>query len=83
MIPDHIPYLKMRLDKMGLVPHEKPGSQTLSDASEQYVMDSDGYLLKQHRTVVPEKSLMDVFFCLERLEEGARITRMLRQVGMG
>ena len=45
-------------------------------------MDSDGYLLKQHGAVVPGKSLMDAFFCLEELEESARIAWMLRQAGL-
>ena len=82
VIPDHTPYLKMKLGKVGLVPYEKPGSQALFDAFEQRVMDSDGYLLKQHGAVVPGKSLMDAFFCLEELEESARIAWMLRQAGM-
>lgn len=82
VIPDHTPYLKMKLGKVGLVPYEKPGSQALFDAFEQRVMDSDGYLLKQHGAVVPGKSLMDAFFCLEELEESARIAWMLRQAGL-
>lgn len=54
-IPDHTPYLKMKLGKVGVIPYEKPGSQALFDAFGQRVMDSDGYLLKQHGAVVPGK----------------------------
>ena len=81
-IPDHTPYLKMKLGKVGLVPYEKPGSQALFDAFGQRVMDSDGYLLKQHGAVVPGKNLMDAFYCLEELEESARIAWMLREAGL-
>ena len=81
-IPDHTPYLKMKLGKVGLIPYEKPGSQALFDAFGQRVMDSDGYLLKQHGAVVPGKNLMDAFYCLEELEESARIAWMLREAGL-
>ena len=81
-IPAHTPYLKMKLGRVGLIPYEKPGSQALFDAFEQRVMDSDGYLLKQHGAVVPGKSLMDAFYCLEELEESARIAWMLRAAGV-
>ena len=81
-IPDHTPYLKMKLGKVGVIPYEKPGSQALFDAFGQRVMDSDGYLLKQHGAVVPGKNLMDAFYCLEELEESARIAWMLREAGL-
>lgn len=81
-IPDHTPYLKMKLGKVCTVPYEKPGSQALFDAFGERVMNGDGYLLKQHGAVVPGKDMMDVFYCLEELEESARIAWELRNSGL-
>lgn len=81
-VPGHTPYLKMKLGTVGLIPYEKPGSQRLFDAFGQRVMDSDGYLLKQHGAVVPGKDLTDAFYCLEELEESAKIAWMLRASGL-
>lgn len=81
-IPAYTPYLNMKLGKVGLVPYEKPGSQALFDAFGKRVMDSQGYLLRQHGAVVPGKNLMDAFYCLEELEESAKIAWMLRQSGL-
>ena len=72
-IPDHTPYLKMKLGTVGTVPYEKPGSQALFDAFRRRVGQSDGFLLKNHGPVVPGKDVMDAFYCLEELEESARI----------
>lgn len=77
-IPDHTPYLKMKLGKVCSVPYEKPGSQALFDAFGERVLDGDGYLLKQHGAVVPGKDIMDAFYCIEELEESARIAWELR-----
>ena len=82
VIPEHTPYLRMKLGTVGMVPYEKPGSQALFDAFGERVMDSDGYLLKQHGAVVPGKDLMDAFYCIEELEESARIAWMLRQAAL-
>ena len=72
-IPDHTPYLKMKLGTVGFVPYEKPGSEELFAAFRARVPESDGYLLKNHGPVVPGKNIMDAFYCLEELEESARI----------
>lgn len=77
-IPDHTPYLKMKLGTVCAVPYEKPGSQALFDAFGSRVMNGDGYLLKQHGAVVPGKDIMDAFFCIEELEESARIAWELK-----
>lgn len=82
VIPEHTPYLRMKLGTVGMVPYEKPGSQALFDAFGERVTDSDGYLLKQHGAVVPGKDLMDAFYCIEELEESARIAWMLRQAAL-
>lgn len=72
-IPDHTPYLKMKLGTVGLIPYEKPGSEALFSAFRERVENSSGYLLKNHGPVVPGKDMMEAFFCLEELEESARI----------
>lgn len=72
-IPPLTPYLKMKLGSVGLVPYEKPGSKELFQAVRERVEHSDGFLLKQHGPVVPGRSVMDAFYCLEEMEESARI----------
>ena len=81
-IPDHTPYLKMKLGTVGLVPYEKPGSEALFAAFRERAAKSDGYLLKNHGPVVPGKTVMDAFFCLEELEESARIAWELFRAGL-
>lgn len=81
-IPDHTPYLKMKLGTVGLVPYEKPGSEALFAAFRERVGASNGYLLKNHGPVVPGKTVMDAFYCLEELEESARIAWELYQAGI-
>lgn len=80
-IPDNTPYLKMKLGTVGLVPYEKPGSKELFSAFENKLTQSDGYILKYHGPVVPGKSLMDAFYCLEELEESCRIAWELKNSG--
>lgn len=77
-IPAHTPYLKMRLGSVGLIPYEKPGSEALFSAFRERVMDSDGFLLKNHGPIVPGKTIMDAFYSLEELEESAHIAWELR-----
>lgn len=77
-IPDHTPYLKMKLGTVGLVPYEKPGSSELIAAFEERVNISDGWLLAHHGPVVPGKSIMEAFYAFEELEESAHIAWELR-----
>ncbi len=81
-IPDHTPYLKMKVGTVGLIPYEKPGSEALFAAFRERVGRSDGYLLKNHGPVVGGASIMDAFYCLEELEESARIAWELRNAGL-
>lgn len=81
-VPDHTPYLKMKLGTVGLIPYEKPGSQELFDAFRARVRDSDGFLLKQHGPVVPGRTVMDAFYCLEELEESATVAWELYRAGI-
>ena len=47
------------------------------------IPDHTPYLkMKLHGAVVPGKNLMDAFYCLEELEESARIAWMLREAGL-
>lgn len=72
-IPPLTPYLNMKLGAVGLIPYEKPGSVELFQAFKERIGSSRGFLLKQHGPVVPGKDIMDAFYCLEELEESARI----------
>lgn len=78
IIPSYTPYLKMKLGTVGLVPYEKPGSKELFHAFSKCVDNSDGYLLRNHGPLVGDKDLMSAFYCLEELEESARIAWELR-----
>ncbi len=78
-IPSYTPYLKMKLGTVGLIPYAAPGSAALFDAFEKAIGDSDGYLLKNHGPVVGGKDLMEAYFCMEELEESARIAWELRK----
>jgi 3-dehydro-4-phosphotetronate decarboxylase len=78
VIPSYTPYLKMKLGTVGLVPYAKPGSQLLFDLFTQRVNDSDGYILQNHGPIIGDSDLMSAFYCLEELEESARIAWKLR-----
>lgn len=81
-LPDHTPYLKMKLGTVGLIPYKKPGSEELFQAFRERIHDSDGYLLKQHGPVVPGATIMEAFYNLEELEESAHIAWELYQAGI-
>lgn len=72
-IPDHTPYLRMKLGKVGVIPYAAPGSPELFQAFEERLSHSDGWLLKRHGVVVPGRDVMDAFYALEELEESAHI----------
>lgn len=78
-IPEYTPYLKMKLGTVGMVPYEAPGSPELFQRFGEYIEKSDGYLLERHGPVIAGKSLWDAFYCLEELEESAKIAWMLNQ----
>lgn len=63
----------MKLGTVGLVPYGKPGSEELFPAFRQCVSGSDGFLLENHGPIVGGKNLLDAFYCLEELEESARM----------
>lgn len=77
-LPNHTPYLKMKLGTVGIIPYEKPGSPELLAAFQERVHLSDGWLLAHHGPVVPGKSMMEAFFAFEELEESAHIAWEIR-----
>ena len=81
-IPDHTPYLKMKVGTVGLIPYEKPGSKELFAAFEERIYDSDGYLLRNHGPVVGGRDIMDAFYKIEELEESARVAWELKKAGL-
>lgn len=81
-IPDHTPYLKMKLGTIGLIPYKKPGSEELFQAFRERIHSSDGYILKNHGPVVPGNTIMDAFFNLEELEESSHIAWEVYRAGI-
>ena len=81
-IPDHTPYLKMKVGTVGLIPYEKPGSKELFAAFGERIYDSDGYLLRNHGPVVGGRDIMDAFYKIEELEESARVAWELKKAGL-
>lgn len=79
IIPEYTPYLKMKLGSVGLIPYAAPGSPLLFELFAERVNCSDGYLLQNHGPLVGGKDLMSAFYCLEELEESARIAWELRK----
>lgn len=79
VIPTYTPYLKMKLGTVGLIPYAMPGSLSLFNLFAERINDSDGYILQNHGPVVGDKDLMSAFYCLEELEESARIAWELRK----
>ena len=79
IMPTYTPYLKMKLGTVGLIPYAKPGTQLLFNIFAERVNDSDGYILQNHGPVVGDKDLMSAFYCMEELEESARIAWELRK----
>lgn len=78
IVPDHTPYLRMKLGAVGIIPYELPGSEALFSAFEKRIAASDGYILKQHGPVVPGKDILDAFYNLEELEESVKIAFYLK-----
>lgn len=77
-IPQYTPYLKMKLGTVGLVPYGKPGSEELFSAFRQCVSASvfPAVMDSCWKTTGPlwgGKNLLDAFYCLEELEESARM----------
>ena len=82
IIPDHTPYLKMKLGTVGLVPQFAPGTPELFAAFERCAPHSDGFILKNHGAIVGSKSVLDAFYALEELEDAAHIAWTVRQAGL-
>ena len=78
-VPDHTPYLRMKMGSCGLIGYEKPGSQELFDRFRKEAGEHTGWLLAHHGLIVGGKSLMDAFGKSEELEEACKVAWMLRQ----
>ncbi len=74
-VPEHTPYLKMRVGRAGLVEYYTPGSRELFQALKERVLacKSPAYLLKRHGALVGGTSVMDAFYNLEELEESCAL----------
>ncbi len=81
-VPDHTPYLRMKMGPCGLISYHKPGSKELFQAFAAESGDKTGWLLAHHGLIVGGSSLMDAFGKSEELEESCKIAWMLRSAGI-
>ena len=81
-VPDHTPYLRMKMGSCGLISYYKPGSQELFEAFRKESGDHTGWLLSHHGLVTGGKNLMDAFGKSEELEESCKIAWALRGAGI-
>ena len=77
-VPDYTPYLKMTLGTVGMIPYAKPGSEELFDAFRKRAGLTDGWILRNHGTIVTGTTLMKAFASAEELEEACRIACMVQ-----
>lgn len=73
VLPDHTPYLKMKLGNVVSVPYAPPGSEELFALMRSRVGCERGYLLANHGPIVAGKALMNAFEAIEELEQSAQI----------
>lgn len=81
-VPDHTPYLRMKMGSCGLISYEKPGSTELFDAFARGKGDKYGWLLSHHGLLTGGKDLTEAFGRSEELEESCKIAWMLRSAGI-
>ncbi|WP_338624587.1 class II aldolase/adducin family protein [Selenomonas sp. TAMA-11512] len=79
IVPDHTPYLAMKVGRIGCIPYAAPGSPELFELFRERIHESDGYILKNHGPILGGKSILDAFYGLEELEESTRIAWLLRK----
>lgn len=81
-IPEHTPYLGMKVGKVGLAPYHPPGSRQLFEALETAAgrYHAKAYLLKQHGPIVGGSTIMDAFYNLEELEESCAVAWELKKL---
>ncbi len=80
IIPNHTPYLRLKLGDIGAVAYAPPGSKELFAAFAGVLDDRCGYLLQNHGPVVGAPDLFSAFYALEELEESAHIAWELRSL---
>lgn len=73
VLPNHTPYLKIKLGNIVSVPYAPPGSEELFALMHNCVGCERGYLLANHGPVVAGKSLTNAFEAIEELEQSAQI----------
>lgn len=81
VVPDHTPYLKMRVGDIALIPYAPPGSKSLAHLLDSNIKEWQScYLLANHGPIVGASSIMTAFYNLEELEESIKIAWHLRQM---
>lgn len=78
-VPEHTPYLKMKVGTIGMVPYAKPGSEELFQHFQNCVEKSDGFLLANHGPIIGGTSLFQAFYGLEELEDSTKIAWTIKK----
>lgn len=73
VIPPLTPYTIMKLGKVKLLPFFLPGDQEMGQAVHALNGQYSAVLLANHGPVVAGKDLLDATFCMEELEETAKL----------
>jgi len=76
-----LPELLVWLGPIALVPYGTPGTPELSARLQPYLATHDGFLLENHGALSAGKTLREAVQKMELIEQNARITLMVRQIG--
>lgn len=76
-----LPEMLVWLGPIALVPYGTPGTPELGARLQPYLATHDGFLLENHGALSVGKTLRQAVQKMELIEQNARITLMVRQIG--
>jgi L-fuculose-phosphate aldolase len=76
-----LPEMVVLLGPVALVPYATPGTTNLADQLRSYLANHDAFLLENHGALSVGRDLWDAAQKMELIEQNARITLALRQIG--
>lgn len=76
-----LPEMVVLLGSVALVPYATPGTTKLADQLRSYLPQHDAFLLENHGALSVGRDLWDAAQKMELIEQNARITLALRQIG--
>ncbi|MFC5586819.1 3-oxo-tetronate 4-phosphate decarboxylase [Nitratireductor kimnyeongensis] len=77
-IPPLTPYVVMRVGRVPVIPYSRPGAESVRDRIQALAGGHPAILLANHGPVVAGASLEAAAFAIEELEEGAKLSVILR-----